>query len=365
MGDGRIIDPEKVLAMGKAAAKAAMEVDQWARQADGTIASVRHLVKDAPEVRSRSRKATGPLTQQGGVAAGKAIKYVDDQRAIDELRTWKFWMPQLSNVTDPNLIKVITSDEFGSVPIGVSGYLLEKFNLGASVAGPKGPNAQMPFVPRMDHIPTPGRPGLSLIYRSDWAPMIDRSGWSTQGNANWSPIRYQRLPSGLMVPAGSAPDPRLASRPPGSMPLPRGWSNHPGRGIVPNPNVPVFRTNGWLKTGGNVMKWGGAGLTVYGAGYNQWQQDKAYHPEMSRNERLGRAAGNAAVEGGPAAAGALAAGWAGAKAGAMGGAYVGAFFGPWGATIGGVVGGLGGGIGAGFVGSKAGAATGRWLKKLF
>ncbi|MEU6717343.1 hypothetical protein ABZ897_38260 [Nonomuraea sp. NPDC046802] len=354
MGNERIIEPDKVLAMGKAAAKAAMEVDLWAKQADGLIATVRHLVKDAPEARAKARKATGPLIQQGGVAVGKATKYVTDQKAIDELRTWKFWMPQLSNVTDPNLIKVITSDEFGAVPIGVSGYLLEKFNLGSSLAGPKGPNAPLPYVPRMDG-PVPGQPRLNVIFRGDWAPML---------TGPTEEIKWTRV-NGIFARPGDA---RLRLLPPipKTMPIPEGWKRHPGRGVTPDPkSVPVFRQNGWLKVGGATMKWGGAGLTVYGAGYNQWQQDKVYHPEMSDKQRLARAAGNAAVEGGPAAGGALAGAAVGAKYGLMGGAYVGSFAGPVGTTAGGIIGGLGGGIVGGFAGSKMGAAAGRGLKKIF
>ncbi|MFI6320580.1 hypothetical protein ACIBG8_23800 [Nonomuraea sp. NPDC050556] len=331
MGD-RVIDPEKVLDMGKAAAKAAIDVDAKGRAAKGIIDDVIHLVGDAPDAQGRTQKVAGPLAEQGGEAVRKSIKYVDDVKAIDELKTMEYWLPNLANFTDPDKIKVVTSDEFGGAVIGVAAYLMEKFDKGGTLNLPR-PGAPIPTIPRLDRMPP--APGQVTVQGRAWVPTS----------------------SGLLVPQGTVGlDPRF---PPMATNLPDNWRTiHPGRGITVTPINPPK----WAVVGSKTLGWAGAGLTVAGAGYNQWQQDKVFHPEMGNGERFARAAGNAAVEGGPSAAGAMAGAWAGAKGGAIVGAAIGSFFPGPGTAIGGVVGGLVGGIAGGFAGGKAGAAIGRGIK---
>ncbi|WP_084963684.1 hypothetical protein [Thermoactinospora rubra] len=323
----RVIDPAKVLEMGKAMAKAAVDVDAKGRQAQHLIDGVSGLVGGAPDALGRAKKVAGSLAEQGGEAVRKAVKYVDDVKALEELTTWQWWMPNMANFTDPDWQKVVTSDEFGSVPIGVAAYLLEKFDKGSPVLRP-GSNAPIPIIPRMDNLPT--APGQITTHQGQ---------------------QWVRRPSGLIVPSGSAADPRI---PPAPTNPPPGW-----RGVRPGVrvDVPEYRVPKWASVTSKTLGWAGAGLTVYGAGYNQWLQDKQYHPEMGGAERFARAAGNAVIEGGPAAAGAWALGVKGAAWGATAGTMIG---GPVGGVIGGVVGGA---VGA-FVGSKAGAAVGRGLKAL-
>lgn len=98
----------------------------------------------------------------------------------------------------------------------------------------------------------------------------------------------------------------------------------------------------------------GAGLSIYGAGQTQWDQDAREFPHMSTGEHIFRAAATGVVVGGSSAAG----GWAGAEVGAEIGATVCAETGP-GALI---CGGAGALIG-GFVGSKLGQAAGSEIEK--
>jgi len=334
----RVIDPDKVIEMGKATLKASIEIEAMGRSARGIIDGVSGIVGGAPDALGRTKKVAGDLAEQAGVAHRKAVQYVDDVKALEEIGTWQFWLPNFGNFTDPDKVKVVTSDEFGGTVLGISGYLLSKYGKGADLHVP-GPNSTIPVIPRLDRMPP-------------------ANGQVNFGGKAWVPTS-----SGLLVPAGSSADPRF---PPLSSNVADDWKvTHPGRGIRPNPINPPR----WAVTGSKALGWIGSGLTVVGAGYNQWTQDAKYHPEMSGGERFARAAGNAAVEGVPSAAGAMAGAWAGAKAGALAGAAIGSFFPGPGTAIGGVVGGLVGGFVGGFAGGKVGSAIGRGiksgLKKLF
>lgn len=105
----------------------------------------------------------------------------------------------------------------------------------------------------------------------------------------------------------------------------------------------------WASGASKALGAGGAALSIFGAGYSQWQQDSAENPHMSTGEHIARAAATGTLVGGGGAAG----GWAGAEFGAEIGASVCAETGP-GALI---CGGAGALIG-GFAGSKLGEAAG-------
>jgi len=331
MGE-RVIDPDKVIEMGKATVKASIEIEAMGRAARTVIDDVDHLVGGAPDAFGRAQKVAGELAERAGEAHARAVRFIDDVKALEELGTWQFWLPNPGNLTDPDKMKVVTSDEFGGGVIGVSGFLMSKYGRGATLYQP-GPGSAIPVIPRLDRMPPAG-------------------GQVTFGGRTWVPGA-----GGLLVPAGTpGVDPRFPNLSPA---IAEDWkTTHPGRGLRPVPVNPPR----WAVVGSNTLGWVGAGLTVVGAGYNQWQQDAKYHPEMSEGERFARAAGNAATEGAMSAGGAIAGAWAGAKGGAIVGAAVGSIFPGPGTAIGGVVGGLIGGLAGGFAGGKVGAAAGRGFK---
>lgn len=330
----RVIDADKVIAMGKATVKAAVDIEAKAKAARAIIDEVAHLVSGAPDVYPRARKAAGLMAESAGEAHKKAVAFIDDSKALEELSTWDFWLPKPGNLADPDKVKAVTSDEFGATPLGVSGYLMAKYGRGAKLLVP-GKDSLMPVVPRADNLA------------------------SLPGSFKVNGKEFVVRPSGLAVPAGSSADPRIT---PPVETVSKTWKEKfSGRGVRDTPINPPR----WASTGAKTLGWVGAGLTVYGAGYNQWQQDLKYHPEMNEAERYARAAGNAALEGGFSAAGAWSGAVAGAKGGALVGAAIGSFFPGPGTAIGAVVGGLAGGLAGGFAGGKVGAAAGRWIKSWF
>lgn len=331
----REIDPDKVIEMGKATLRAAIDVEAKGRDIDAVIQDVAHLVGGAPAAKAVTHKVAGLLAEQAGEAHRKAIAYVDDAKALDELTTWDFWLPQPANLIDSDRVKAATSDEFGAGVLGVAAYLMSKYDKGGTLLVP--------------------RSGTNLpanLHRED----IAVRGKVERINGKL----YVYTPGGLLVEAGSSGDPavRLALSPAKTANIGAGSKKiHPGRGLKPEPVNP----SKVLQTTGKALGWVGAGLTVYGAGYNQWQQDAKYHPDMGTGERVARAAGNAIMEGGAAAG----FGYGGAVLGAKAGAVVGSFIAPGvGTAIGAVAGGLVGGFVGGFAGSKAGSALGRFVKGL-
>jgi hypothetical protein len=182
----RVIDPDKVIEMGKATVQASTEIEAMGRSARMIIDGVSHLVGGAPDVFGRALKVAGDLAERAGEAHRRAVKYVDDTKVLEEIGTWQFWVPNFGNFTDPDKIKVVTSDEFGGTVLGISGYLMSKYGKGATLYTP-GANSVIPVIPRLDRMPP-------------------ANGQITFGGKAWVPTS-----SGLLVPAGSGADP--ASRP--------------------------------------------------------------------------------------------------------------------------------------------------------
>ena len=81
MGE-RVIDPDKVIEMGKATVKASIEIEAMGRTARTVIDGVVHLVGGAPDVFGRAQKVAGDLAERAGEAHGKAVKFVDDDKAL-------------------------------------------------------------------------------------------------------------------------------------------------------------------------------------------------------------------------------------------------------------------------------------------
>jgi hypothetical protein len=238
------------------------------------------------------------------------------------------FLPKWSNLI-PNSESRITSNEEGALYYGAAGYLFSHYGIGHRIMLPGSPETLRPVVPRTEDIPTPDIQEFG-------------KGW----------VKSKGGP--LLVPAGSQFDPD-AKLPPDD--LGAGWKTGVGAGLRPEPvNVPE-----WADYGSKGLFVVGAGLTLYGAWDQAWQNDQALHPNWSTPERIADAAGQTVVIGGSSVAG----GWAGAELGAEGGIEIGGligsiFPGP-GTVIGGVVGGLIGGIAGGFAGSQVGQAIGEGL----
>lgn len=108
----------------------------------------------------------------------------------------------------------------------------------------------------------------------------------------------------------------------------------------------------WAKFGAKGLGVLGAGVTLYGAWTNEYNESLMRHPELSESEHQAEATKRAAVTGGFEVAGAL----GGAAVGASWGASIGTAI-PIpvvGTVVGGVVGGLVGGLIGGFLGNKTG-----------
>ncbi len=323
------IDPDGVIALSRAAMVTAGDLDHGSAALQHVIDGVSHLAPGAPDVRTRCMAAAGNLVEQAGAAQRRAVDYVDHEKPLHDLLGPGFWLPAAGNVwgsADPwwkDAQRIATSDEVGAGFFGTSAEFMNRYGKGWSVDVP-GSGAPLPFVARLDALAPPA--------------------------VTWHGDGYVRGPGGLLVPSGSpGVDPRVPP-PPSLRDLPEDWGRQGGLRATPV-NPPK-----WATSGSRALGVAGAALTVYGAGYSQWESDQKYHPDMGDGERVARAAGNAAVEGGFAAAG----GYAGAVAGAEFGAAVGSIFPGPGTVVGGVVGGVIGG----FAGSKVGAATGRGIKSV-
>lgn len=329
----REIDPDKVIAMSEATLRAVDLLEKKGKTINAIVQDVDHLVGGAPSVRTTIHNVVTRLNDQAAKAREKAVAYIDDTKALDDLTTWSFWLPQPANLVDSDPIKAVTADEFGAGVLGTGAYLMDKYDKGKTLLIPRR-GSPLPEGLRAEDVTAPQR--VEII----------------KGEP------YVRTPGGLYVPAGSSGDPlvRQALSPEKTAPMGSGYKEiHPGRGLKPEPVNP----SKVLQNTGKALGWVGAGLTIYGAGYNQWQQDAKYHPEMGTGERIARAVGNAAVEGGVAAG----FGYGGAVVGAKVGTMIGTLIAPGaGTAVGAVVGGLVGGVVGGFAGTKVGAALGRMVK---
>jgi hypothetical protein len=271
------------------------------------------------------------ILQEAARVTGQRLGAI--QQATESNALAPYWepsnlfLPRWSNLI-PNSESRITSNEEGALYYGSAGYLFAHYGIGHRIMLPESPETPWPVVPRTEDLPT---------------PEIQKFGQGWVDNTH-----------GILVPAGSQFDPN-AKLPPDE--LGAGWKTGVGAGLRPEPvNVPE-----WADYGSKGLFVVGAGLTLYGAWDQAWENDQALHPNWSTSERIADAAGQTVVIGGSSVAG----GWAGAELGAEGGIEIGGligsiFPGP-GTVIGGVVGGLIGGIAGGFVGSQLGQAVGEGL----
>ncbi|MFB9073776.1 hypothetical protein ACFFX0_22255 [Citricoccus parietis] len=109
--------------------------------------------------------------------------------------------------------------------------------------------------------------------------------------------------------------------------------------------TPVGEPPRWAKIGGNFLSSLDIGLSVWGNGTEEWNQDLLENPDMSTGEQWGSAAQSAALGAGG--------GFLGGLGGAAGGAAIGTLIFPGvGTVIGGVVGGIVGGIGGEWLGNS-------------
>lgn len=293
------LDPNQVGAMGGDAIRAAGTLTKIASQIDGVVSGVSGAVPPPEDFGATIRGVAKTLSAAGTTARTKA----DNARA--ELTNIEAAFPpalavdpdkplfSFSNFLNP------TSDEFGQVPLGISGFLFSKYGKGLS----------SPLYLPDEDAPRPTATQV-LLYGPDGEPLLTRE-----------------------VPL-----------------LERQYSLQTLRGMRMDPvNVP-----GWADGASKALGVAGAGLSIYGAAQSQWDQDAAEFPHMSTGEHILRAATTGVVVGGSGAAG----GWAGAEVGAEIGASVCAETGP-GALI---CGGAGALIG-GFVGSKLGETAGADLEQ--
>src|SRR5699024_1067431 len=96
------------------------KVDQW--------------VSGAPAARRRASTLAETLAVLAGAAREHAIRYVDHERPIEELRSLGYWLPDFGNLAYrgdetvlQNMERIARSDEFGAIPLGMSQMLLERY----------------------------------------------------------------------------------------------------------------------------------------------------------------------------------------------------------------------------------------------
>ncbi|GAA4367547.1 hypothetical protein [Paeniglutamicibacter cryotolerans] len=140
------------------------------------------------------------------------------------------------------------------------------------------------------------------------------------------------------------------------------------RGTAPvfssSPRATIGEPPRWAKIGGNVLGVLDVGLTAWGAGSDEWNDDLIDHPEYSERKQWDSAIKSAGLR----TAGAAAGGAAGTAVGAAAGA---AIFGTLGSVVpvagtaaGIAVGGFLGGVVGGFVGSTVGEGIGGFLDNI-
>ncbi|WP_149814456.1 hypothetical protein [Serinicoccus marinus] len=291
------------------------KVDQW--------------VSGAPSARRRASVAAETLSLLAGAAQDHAVRYVDHERPIQELREAGYWLPDFGNLLPredetirENLERIARSDEFGAIPLGVGQGLLERYR-----------NFHL-YVPRADSVSA--APALQELNS-----LLSTADDVHDGQA------FVRRSSGVLVPQGGSADPRLSR----ISTLTDEATYRPGPNVTTSPDL--GRPPTWARTGGRALGAAGVGLTVWDSAASQWEHDQRYHPEYSTGQRVASAGYNVVTEGGGAVAGGL----VGAHYGAIAGSFVPI---PVVGTVGGAL--IGGAIGA-FVGSKAGKAAGTALKE--
>jgi hypothetical protein len=313
------IEADGVLALSAATLASSGNLNLEAKAIQTLIGSVSDLVPDPPNVTARTNPVVEELARVSGWAKDIAIKFVDDQKPLQELASLGYWLPDFkklgwdgSKSVGENIDKTARSDEFGAFVLGTAGALLDRYRRWQLA------------------VPKPGTPPLVL-------PPADDVVRGTQ---------LIRRPSGLLVPQGSSADPNVArlaeeSRGPG-------WQQ-PGRGLSPEG---FGRPPTWARYGSKGLFVAGTALTLYDVGMSQWEHDKQYHPEWSTGQRVASTGYSVATEGGGAVAGGI--------VGASWGASIGtAIFPGAGTIVGGI---LGGAIGS-FAGSKIGKAVGTGIKQ--
>lgn len=343
------IDPDGVIALSAATLATADDLADDGRALAATIRGVDHLVTaSTPAVTSRIGTIAAGLADLAGWARQVALTYVDDEKPLRDLATLGYWLPDPSFGWDTsatlgqNVQGVLTSDEFGAVPLGLSGELFARYRLWALA---------MPRVGSGDALQTISD---AALWRLPGQNLPTTSAFGT----TWVSGR-----SGLLVPQGSLADPGYAVglQAIDDVATPQNFTTAGKPSLTGD--VTLGRPPTWARTAGRGLAIVGVGLTLYGAGVDQWEHDEQYHPDWSTEQKVASTAVNTAVVGGAAAAG----GWAGAALGAKGGAALGAMIGSavpgLGTAAGAVVGGIIGGVVGGFVGSEAGAAAGTWLKE--
>lgn len=315
------IEPDGVLAMQAATLASAMNLAANASTIQAVLDGVDDLVPGAPKAKAKSAPVTKDLAELAGWAKAIALKFVDDERPLQQLRTAGYWLPDLTKLgwdgsksATENLETTARSDEFGAFELGLAQSLLERYRSWKLV------------------VPKPDAPTLRL-------PVPD---------AVVKDTKLIRLPSGFFVPQGGSADPtvpRLAEVSRG----PNFFQPDTKNIVLDGPGRPPT----WARYGGRGLFVAGTALTLYDAGMSQWEQDQKYHPEWDTPKRVASAGYNVATEGG----GAVAGGIAGAELGATVGSFIPI---PVIGTVGGAL--VGGAIGA-FVGSRAGKAGGVWVRE--
>jgi hypothetical protein len=313
------IEADGVLALSAATLASSGNLNLEAKAIQTLIGTVSELVPDPPNVTAKTNPVVQELARVSGWAKDIAIKFVDDQKPLQDLASLGYWLPDLSKLgwdgsksVGENIDKTARSDEFGAFVLGTAGALLDRYRKWELA------------------VPKPGTPPLRLPPADD----VVRG------------MELIRRPSGLLVPQGSSSDPNVArlaqeSRGPG-------WQQ-PGRTLSPEG---FGRPPTWARYGSKGLFVVGTALTLYDVGMSQWEHDQKYHPEWSTGQRVANTGYSVATEGGGAVAGGI--------VGASWGASIGtAIFPGAGTVVGGIVGGA---IGA-FAGSKVGKAVGTGIKQ--
>ena len=313
------IDPPGVVALSTATALAAVRLGEQAGRVQGLLDALAVLAPGPPAVRARAARLEADLAALSGTALQHAQRYGDVEGPLRELLTLGYWLPDphhlavdLDESAAENLERVLRSDEFGAVPLGLSQSLLEAFRKPSLVIA---------------------RPGSSLLDLdlTSFSGVVDEVGGVPVVNRG-----------GLLVPAGSSADPAVEAI------LARSMADD-----VHQPGQAMFVTEGWgrppawARVGGKALGVAGAGLTLWDSFAGQWESDQQLHPEYGTGTRIANASAVAAAEGGGAVLGGL----AGAQLGATVGSFVPI---PVVGTVGGAL--IGGAVGS-FVGSKAGKAA--------
>jgi hypothetical protein len=291
------LDPDQVGAMGGDTIRAADSLLTTSGKIDQILGTVSN-VAPAPQVTGTLRGVARDLNTAGTQARNQADSYREELNLIELV-----FPPALFVDPDKSLFSVSnfinpTSDEFGQIPIGLSGFLFSHYGLGLT---------------RPLWLPAPGAP----------------------------------LPT-IKVPALFGPDGEVLLTK--EIPLlERQFSLQTLRGFRMDPvSVP-----GWADVASKGLFVVGATLSIFGAADSQWQQDAKEYPHMSIPQRIGSAALTGVMVGGGTAVG----GWAGAEVGAEIGAAVCIETGPIALACG-----AAGALIGGFIGSKLGADVGSGLE---